>query len=102
MSLAECRVDGSLDPTVAGTLSRSIPERYPAPLPPLPRPLERAVELPVSAGRARRRLDDALFCVGLVSLLAVMTFFLYVADPLLHHDVNTVWHAVEIGWAAEE
>jgi hypothetical protein len=37
-----------------------------------------------------------------VSLLLLMAVMLYVADPLVHHDIDLFWHAVALGWAAKD
>ena len=102
MSLAERRVEYPRDLVAASAPSRSIATRHTASPSAMPGQPGRATALSAGARGAYRRLDDALLFAGVVSLLFVMAFFLYIADPLVHHDVNTVWHVVEIGWASQE
>jgi hypothetical protein len=46
-------------------------------------------------GRSGGHIDDALFFAGVLALIFALSYFLYCADPLLHHDVTRLWWVVE-------
>jgi|tagenome__1003787_1003787.scaffolds.fasta_scaffold11529225_1 hypothetical protein len=46
-------------------------------------------------GRSGGHIDDAFFFTGVLALIFALSYFLYFADPLLHHDVNELWRIIE-------
>jgi hypothetical protein len=81
MSLAERHVDSPVG---------SFPTIFPAlPVPAWHNGPRRA--LWVDVARLHRFLDSILLVAGVLALLFALVLFLYTADPLLHHDITTLW-----------
>jgi len=102
MSLAERRVEYSREPIAARVPPRGVSTRPAAADPAIAGQTGQATAASAGACWAYHRLDAALLYAGVVSLLLLMAVMLYVADPLVHHDIDLFWHAVALRWAAKD
>jgi hypothetical protein len=96
MSLAGVGVDGPVVAAAVVIPSLPVPDWHPDLPPPAEGTIERTTAARVGVARQWQRLGDTLFLAGVLALIFALALFLYMSDPVFHHDANQVWTSLGV------
>ena len=96
MSLAGVGVDGPVVAAAVVIPALPVPDWHPDLPTPAGGTIDRTIAARVGAARRYQRFGDTLFLAGVLALIFALVLFLYMSDPVLHHDANQVWTSLGV------